>query len=134
MSQYQVTGDRLKSMILTFENFGKSRDWMRQVRKIRSKTTTIQQQKYEESATISLQYTYIPLVEAFKQEWGIDFVPSDIKFNLESARKCLEKSPPNPNIVNTIREHLHEVITDELLIALYHENEEFHIAINRKNE
>ena len=133
MSQYQVTGDELKSMILTFENFGKSRDWMQQASQIRSKTTIILKQKYEESQNISIQYTYLPLVEEFIQEWGVDFVPSDIERNLEIARQFLVKSPPNPVIVHSLQKHLHDVITDELLIALYHENEEVHVAINREN-
>ena len=133
MPPYQITGDGLKSMTLEFEDFGKSRVWERQVTKIRSKTTIIQKQKYEESQNISIQYIYIPLVEEFIQEWGVDFVPSDIEFNLESARQFLVKSPPNPIIVHSLRKHLHDVITDELLIALYHENEEVHIAINREN-
>ena len=120
MPPYQVTGDGLKSMILTFENFSKSRDWMRQASKIRSNTTTIQEQEYEESVAINLYYTYVPLVKTFVQEWGSDFVPSDIKFNLEEARKFWDQSPPNPHFVNTIMEHL----TDELHNALGRQNEE----------
>ena len=84
MPPYQIflTGDGLKSMTLEFEDSFKSRVWERQVTKIRSKTTIIQKQKYEESQKISIQYTYLPLVKEFIQEWGVNFVPSDIEFNL----------------------------------------------------
>ena len=84
MPQYRthVTGEGIESMDLTFNNFGKCQDWVLQVSKIRSNTTTIQEQEYEESVAISLYYTYVPLVEKFVQEWGSDFVPSDIVFNL----------------------------------------------------
>ena len=135
MPPYQIflTGDGLKSMTLEFEDSFKSRVWEQQVTKIRSKTTIILKQKYEESQNISIQYTFLPLVEEFIQEWGVNFVPSDIELNLEIARQFLVKSPPNPIIVHSLRKHLHDVITDELLIALYHENEEVHVAINREN-
>ena len=135
MPQYQidVTGEGIKSMFLTFDDFGKYQDWSLQVTKIRSTAGTILQQKYEESINISLYHSYLPLVENMVQEFGIDFVPSDIKDNLETARQLLVQLPPNPIIVHSLRKHLHDVITDELLIALYHENEEVHVAINREN-
>ena len=132
MPPYQifVTGDGLKSMNLEFEDSFKSQVWQQQVTKIRSMTTIIMKQKYEESQNISIQYTFLPLVEEFIREWGVDFVTSDIELNLEIARQFLVKSPPNPIIVHSLRKHLHDVITDKLLIALYYENEEVHVAIN----
>ena len=135
MPQYQtdVTGEGIKSMFLTFDDFGKYQDWSLQVTKIRSTAATILQQKYEESINISLYHAYMPLVENMVQEFGIDFVPSDIKDNLETARQLLVQLPPNPIIVHSLREHLHDVITDELLFALYHKNEEVHDAINQEN-
>ena len=135
MPPYQVfiTGEGLKSMSLEFEDSFKSQVWQRQVAKIRNITTIIMKQKYEESHNISIQYTFLPLVEEFIREWGVDFVTSDIELNLEIARQALVKSPPNPIIVHSLRKHLHDVITDELLITLYHENEEVHVAINQEN-
>ena len=88
-------------MDLEFEDSFKSRVWQQQVTKIRSNTTIILKQKYEESQNISLQYTFLQLVKEFIQEWGVDFVPSNIELNLEIARQFLVKSPPNSVIVHS---------------------------------
>ena len=116
-----VTGEGIGSMNLTFtdrDGYGK---WTNQVTEIRSRATLILNHQFQESVICNLHYNWIPLVEDFELEWGNDFVPTDIKTNLEEARRYLDRSPPpNPALVRLLREHL----TEELHNALERQNEE----------
>ena len=107
-------------MDLTFAGMDKYSLWTTQVTDIRSKTTIILRQQFQESVVCNLHYNWIPQVEDFVLEWGNDFVPTDISTNLEEARRILDQSPPpNPALVRLLREHL----TNEL-----------HSALNRRND
>ena len=48
---------------------------------------------------------WIPLANQFVQDWGNDFVPSNITANMVEARQFLDwQSPPNPAILRILRE------------------------------
>ena len=116
-----ITGEGIRSMDLTFAGMDKYSRWTTQVTDIRSKTTIILRQQFQESVVCNLHYNWIPQVEDFVLEWGNDFVPTDISTNLEEARRILDQSPPpNPALVRLLREHL----TNELHNALRRQNEE----------
>ena len=106
-------------MDLTFTGMDRYGQWIQQVTNIRSGATLILKNQFQESVICNLHYNWIPLVKDFELEWGNDFVPTDIKTNLEEARRFLDWSPPpNPALVRLLREHL----TEELHNALGRQN------------
>ena len=116
-----ITGEGIGLMDLTFTCMDRYGQWTQQVTDIRSGATLILKNQFQDSVICDLHYNWIPQVEDFELEWGNDFVPTDIKTNLEEARRFLDRSPPpNPALVRLLREHL----TDELHNALGRQNEE----------
>ena len=108
-------------MDLEFTNVTEFQRWYQHVTDIRKEATTVLAIRFEEAKVIYLKYTFIPKVEQLVQEWGNDFVPSDITTNLEIARQFLGRSPPpNPALLRILQ----ETLTDELHVALRCENEE----------
>ena len=110
-----ITGQGLQSMDLIFTSRAEYQRWTQQVTKIREEATTVLAIRFKEAKIIYLTYTYIPNAEQLGQEWGNDFVPSDITSNLEYARQFLVQSDlPNPALLRILR----ETLTDELHDAL----------------
>ena len=99
-----VTGEGIKSTSLTFKDVPKYRRWSRNVTDVREETTFILTLSVQ-ARVIYLVSIWIPLTDRFVQDWGNDFVPSDITANMVEARQFLDRQPPpNPAILRILRE------------------------------
>ena len=102
--EINATGEGMESMDLTFEYVPEYRRWSRSVTEVREEATFIPTLLVQ-ARVLYLVYTWIPLTEQFVQDWGNDFVPSNITVNIVVARQFLDRQPaPNPGILCILRE------------------------------
>ena len=58
-----------------------------------------------QSRVLYLVFTWVPLTEQLVQDWGNDFVPSDIADNIVIVREFLDQQPaPHPCMLDLLRE------------------------------
>ena len=102
--EINATEEGTKSMDLTFEDVPEYRQWSRSVTEVMEETTFIPTLLVQ-ARVLYLVSTWIPLTEQFVQDWGNNFVPSDITVNIVVARQFLDRQPaPNPGILRILRE------------------------------
>ena len=107
-------------MDLEFINITLYRKWNRHVTNIRNEAAFVLTLQLQ-AKIIYLQSTWIPLAELLVQDWGNNFVPSDITTNLEEARQFLDRSPPpNPALLRILQ----ETLTNELHATLCRDDKE----------
>ena len=109
-----ITGEGIRSMSLTFEGVPDYQRWIQHVGDVRNKAAYIMTLLVQ-ARVIYLLFTWIPLADLLVQDWGNDFVPSDITDNIVEARQFLDQQPPpNPALLRILR----ELRTKELHAAL----------------
>ena len=70
----------------------------------REKTITIPRLSVQ-SRVLYLVFTWIPLTEQLVQDWGNDFVPSNIAANIVVAREFLDQQPaPDCHMLGFLQE------------------------------
>ena len=99
-----ATGEGMESMSLTFKDIPEYRRWSRSVIDVREKTIFIPT-LLAWARVLYLVSAWIPLTKQFVQDWGNDFVPSDITVNIVVARQFLDLQPaPNPSVLSILQE------------------------------
>ena len=81
------------AMIMNFSSEAKYTEWKNDVMAIKDKIAWINTTWAPEPQFSHYHNQWIPMVEAFEQKWGSDYVPADIKSSLDEVKSSIP--PPN---------------------------------------
>ena len=81
-----LSGD--DAMAMSFENTPEFIKWHQEVMVIKDEIATINTTWYPEPR-LSNYRKWAPMVEAFEQKWGSDYVPADIKSALDEVKNSI---------------------------------------------
>ena len=79
----------INAMALNFNSEPECIEWYHEIMVIKDKIALINTTWYPEPRLSNYQNQWVPMVKAFEQKWGSDYVPADIKSTLEKVKSSI---------------------------------------------
>ena len=74
---------------LDFSSEAEYIEWYHEVMAIKDEIASINTTRYPEPRLSHYRNRWVPMVEAFEQKWGSDYVPADIKSSLDEVKSSI---------------------------------------------